>query len=284
MAGATIKLFLVQGDANRLRTAELSNWSGKAVAAPRTEFDHLLKREELQSAGVYILVGRDPDTGKPAAYIGEAELLAARLPQHRSKDYWNSVVVFTSKDDNLTKAHVKFLEGELLTSAQEAGRVVLLNGQGSGARLPESDREDMQVFLQKVHQLLPVLGADILTPIEQPTDSESTEEVIFTCETKGLVARGRRTPTGFVVLQGSQAVAQERPSAAKRHPFVPKARVELLADGTLVKEGDHFRFTKSTEFSSPSLAAGVVQGGGVSGLTAWRDEQGRTLKAVEESA
>ena len=67
VSGATIKLFLVHGDANRLRTAELSNWSGKAIAAPRTEFDQLLGREELQGSGVYILAGHDPDTGSVAA-------------------------------------------------------------------------------------------------------------------------------------------------------------------------------------------------------------------------
>ena len=31
--------------------------------------------------------------------------------------------------------------------------------------MPESDREDMEIFLEKIHQLLPVLGSDTLTPI-----------------------------------------------------------------------------------------------------------------------
>ena len=42
MATATIKLFLAFGDPKRLRTGEISNWSGKAVAAPRTDLDDLL--------------------------------------------------------------------------------------------------------------------------------------------------------------------------------------------------------------------------------------------------
>jgi hypothetical protein len=70
---ATIKLFLPLGDAKSLRTAEISNWTGKAVAAPRTELDALLAREELDKAGVYILIGSDPLTNAPRAYIGEAE-------------------------------------------------------------------------------------------------------------------------------------------------------------------------------------------------------------------
>ena len=73
MTSATIKLFLPRGDAKSLRTAEISNWTGKAVAAPRTELDELLAREELDKAGVYILIGSDPLTNAPRAYIGEAE-------------------------------------------------------------------------------------------------------------------------------------------------------------------------------------------------------------------
>jgi predicted type IV restriction endonuclease len=72
MTSATIKLFLPRGDAKSLRTAEISNWTGKAVAAPRTELDELLAREELDKAGVYILLGSDPLTNAPRAYIGEA--------------------------------------------------------------------------------------------------------------------------------------------------------------------------------------------------------------------
>jgi hypothetical protein len=59
MPSATIKLFLPHGDPKRLRTAEISNWSGKAVAAPRTDFDALLEREEMGQSGVYVLTGSE---------------------------------------------------------------------------------------------------------------------------------------------------------------------------------------------------------------------------------
>jgi hypothetical protein len=76
MTSATIKLFLPRGDAKSLRTAEISNWTGKAIAAPRTELDELLLREELKKAGVYILTGADLLSGSPRAYIGEAEIIS----------------------------------------------------------------------------------------------------------------------------------------------------------------------------------------------------------------
>src|SRR4051812_39348653 len=117
MGSATIKLYLPHGDGTRLRTAEISNWSGKALAAPRTEFDELLAREELQASGVYILTGSDPVTGKPRAYIGEAEVLKDRLKSHRSVEFWIGVLVFLSKDENLTKSHIRYLEGRVIDEA-----------------------------------------------------------------------------------------------------------------------------------------------------------------------
>src|SRR5213594_4881670 len=148
MPSATIKLFLPHGDPKRLRTAEISNWSGKAVAAPGTELEELLAREELSQPGVYLLTGTDADTGKSVAYVGEAEVIRDRLKQHRAKDFWVQATIFVSKDENLTKAHVRYLEGRLIGDAVQAGRVLLENSQSSGSKLPESEREDMEVFLE----------------------------------------------------------------------------------------------------------------------------------------
>ena len=211
MPSATIKLFLVHGDAKRLRTAELSNWTGKAIAGPRSELDTVLARNEATNSGVYFLSGTDPESGKPALYVGEAESIRERLRGHLNKDFWNHVIFFISKDENLTKAHVRYLEGRLIEQTKSAGRVLVINDQSSGSKLPESDREDMEVFLEKIHQLMPVLGADALLPIGSRSAGDA-EKQILACNIKGLKATGHVTPTGFVVLKGSQAVLKERAS------------------------------------------------------------------------
>jgi hypothetical protein len=230
MTSATIKLFLPRGDAKSLRTAEISNWTGKAVAAPRTELDELLAREELEKAGVYILVGSDPSTNAPRAYIGEAEVVRDRLKQHKAKEFWVSAIVFVSKDENLTKAHVRYLESRLLAEAAQVDRFTLEQNQAGGSRLPESDREDMEVFLARIRQLLPVLGSDILSPIAKADVKAQPGGVLF-CRNKGAEARGQRTPNGFFVFQGSTAVLNHRPSA-DTYPYVVAQRKQLIADGT----------------------------------------------------
>jgi hypothetical protein len=282
MSSATIKLFLPLGDAKSLRTAEISNWTGKAVAAPRTELDELLAREELDKAGVYILTGSDPTTNAPRAYIGEAEVIRERLKQHKAKEFWVSAIAFVSKDENLTKAHIRYLESRLLTEAVQIGRFTIEQNQATGSKLPESDREDMEVFLHRIRQLLPVLGSDILAPIAQPSAKSQPGGMLF-CRLKGAEARGQRTPNGFVVFRSSTAVLEDRPSA-QSYPYVLTQRKELIANGTLAEKEGYFVFAKDSEFSSPSAAAAVIHGGSANGLTAWRNADGKTLKQLDEQS
>jgi len=279
MASATIKIFLPHGDPKRLRTAELSNWTGKAVAGPRSEFDSVLAREESSNSGVYFLTGNDPETGKLAVYIGEAESIRDRVKAHLEKDFWNHIVFFISKDENLTKAHIRYLEGQLIEHAKKAGRAILKNNQGSGSKLPESDREDMEVFLEKMLQLLPALGIEVLVPAVSETAAPKNADLL-TCEIKGLKATGYLTPNGIAVLKGSQAVLTVRESSHK-YPWAVSLRERLKEDGSLVVDGDRLVFAKDVEFSSPSAAAAVVHGGQANGLTAWKNKHGKSLKELE---
>jgi hypothetical protein len=280
MAAATIKLFLPDGDAQGLRIAELSNWTGKVLAAPRSELESILAREELRQSGVYFLFGTDTETGKLKAYIGEGEDVGKRLRQHRDKEFWIQVVVFVSKDENLTKSHIRYLEGRLIEEAKKAGRFILENDQDSGAKLPEADREDMEVFLSKILQLLPILGCDIFIPAVTD-EPKSLKTDVFTFKIKGLEAMGKRTAKGFIVVAGSQATKQLRPSAPA---WVIQMRERLIKEGILTEEtGDTLCFQESAEFASPSAAAAVVCGGHVNGLTAWKNGSGKTLKEIEAS-
>lgn len=282
MPSATLKLFLVCGDPKRLRTAELSNWTGKAVAGPRSEFEKLLEREECESTGIYFLTGVDPSTSKRAIYIGEAENIKSRVKSHLTKDFWNQIVFFVSKDENLTKAHVKYLEGRLIDLAKESGRSFVMNGQGSGARLPESDREEMEIFLEKMQQMLPALDVDAFVPaVAKETNDQVKKEILF-CKIKGVTAKGYQTPNGFIVLEGSQAVLEER-SSAQKWPSVLTQRNNLIEEKVLIPEGGTYTFVKDTEFSSPSAAAATIHGGSANGLTAWVDSTGKSLKQIEKN-
>jgi hypothetical protein len=276
MQPATIKLFLTDGNPEGIRTAEISNWTGKAIAGPRSELTQLLQREELINPGVYFLTGVDPETDEPHLYIGEAESVVKRLKQHRERDDWSQAAAFVSKDENLTKAHIRYLEGSLITLANEAGNASIKNNAGSGAKLPESDMAEMNVFLQKILQLLPILGIDLFKVVE--TKNTTPDEMLY-YKTKGVEAKGKRTANGFVVFKGSQAVKEDRPSSIRW----AQKRKQYVKNKLLIDEGDYYVFVKDFEFGSPSTAGAIVCGGATNGLLKWKNKAGVCLKELEKT-
>jgi hypothetical protein len=277
---ATVKIFLAEGDPSSVRIAEISNWTGKAVAGPRSQLELVLRRDEAARPGIYFLTGINPETGKQRVYIGEAEAIRSRIKNHLDRDFWKTVIFFVSKDENLTKAHIKYLEGRLIEMTKEADRFELENTNLSGTHLPESDAADMNVFLDKIEQLLPVLGQDFLKPTAKLTASAQSSGLL-SCTIKNVRATGRSTENGFLVLKGSQAVLAERPST-KKYPYPSIARTQLISEGVLAQEPGNLFFTKDYEFSSPSAAASVIHGGHANGLTAWKDAKGISLKEIEQ--
>jgi len=277
---ATVRIFLAKGSPTSIRTAEISNWTGKAVAGPRSQIEDILTREEASKPGVYFLTGINPESGKERVYIGEAEIIRNRVKGHLDRDFWKTIVFFVSKDENLTKAHIKYLEGKLIVSTKHVGRFELENSQGSGSHLPESDAADMDIFLARMEQLLPILGQEFLKPLVR-TDAMLKRQDLLYCEIKDVKATGRQTDNGFVVLKGSQAVLEERPSTQK-YKYAANLRSGLLEEGILVPKSTHLEFGGDYEFSSPSAAAAVIHGGQANGLTSWRDSKGLSLKQREQ--
>lgn len=212
----SIKIFLATSSSSSLRTAEISNWSGKAIACSRKELDELSQRDEASRPGIYFLIGKDADSGEDSVYVGEAEQVAKRLKQHLGKAYWNQIIVFVSKDENLTKAHIKYLEGKLIDLGLRASKGIIHNNQSSGARLPEADQAEMDIFLDRILRLLPVMGTSLfnLPPATDSDDNTKSEKMI--CKVKALLAYGNRTDNGFVVYKGSQAVIEDRLQPSRR--------------------------------------------------------------------
>src|SRR3989339_404086 len=277
---STVKIFLALGEPNSVRTAEISHWTGKAVAGPRSQLDLILQRDEAAKPGVYFLTGINPETGKQRVYIGEAEVVRSRIKNHLDRDFWKTIIFFVSKDENLTKAHIKYLEGKLIELTKFADRFELENTLSSGSHLPEPDAADMDVFLARVEQLLPVLGQEFLKPITKAAVSPKPSDLL-TCTIKNVKATGRTAENGFIAFKGSEAVLSERPSV-KKYPYPSILRSQLISEGVLIQASDKLVFTKDYEFSSPSAAASVIHGGHANGLREWKDINGVSLKELEQ--
>ena len=138
------------------------------------------------------------------------------------------------------------------------------------------------MFLARIRQLLPVLGSDILAPIAEPSATAQRGGMLHT-KVKGAEGQGQRTANGFVVLRNSTAVLQERPSA-ENYPYVMAQRRQLISKGVLVEKDGFFVFARDAEFTSPSAAAAVIHGGSANGITAWKTDDGKSLKQLDEQA
>lgn len=236
----------------------------------------------MNKPGIYLLLGVDPTDGQDIAYIGEAEVISKRIKQHRVKDDWNSIIIFTSTSENLTKSHIRYLEGRLIEIGSSVGRYKMTNQKSSGAHLPESDQNDMEGFLDRIIRLLPVLGTEFATSIAHTPQESAPQDMLF-FSTKGASANGYRTPNGFVVLKGSTAVVEERDSAKSKGQWVVSLREKLKGGGALIVKDGFLEFTKDVEFGSSSAAAAVVQGGTAQGPVLWKNKSGRTLKEIDRN-
>lgn len=292
--GRSIKMFLADGVPGGIITAEIMNWTGHVMFGPRSRLVDLIKRDEAKRTGVYFLTGEDPEGGyKPVVYIGETDNVGKRLTQHNkdeNKDFWDRVCVVTSKDQNLTKAHVKYLESRLIAITGGLGRAKLFNGNAPEySQLPEADLSDMEFFIDQIRIVLPVLGRDFDflretirhseeedgsasdNTYESPDNIAPLELTDFELFSRryGINAQAREYGGEFIVLKGSTAQAKWigvdggyqslHNQLITEDILIPNDETEGLAV-----------FKKDHAFRSPSAASAVILGRPDNGRTSWK--------------
>lgn len=299
MTGRQVKLFLVDGAPGGLTVAEISNWTGKVVSAPRSKLAELLNRSEAARTGVYLLIGDDPNAlGGARVYVGESDVLAKRLRNHDvHKDFWDRAVLIASSDDNLTKAHVRYLESQLIRTARAVERATVENATApdSAAMLPEADTAVMDEFLTNLQLILPVLGINLLrgrtsaTQEAKEAEGDSRSPIFRLAIPKaGIDARAQEIDGEFTLLAGSTVASEVRAS---------KSYAASTASAYAAYEATHRKFrdegsiditqppavvTRNIPFKSPSTAGAIVTGRSCNGRKAWVTDEGQTYGGWEE--
>ena len=274
-----IRVLVPTGDPDGLRIVEKSNWPGVGVVFNRTNYKEVVGRSEFDKTGVYVLVGTSDDSILPTIYVGEGDPVKNRLNQHYGKkDFWNWAVFFVAKDDSLNKAHVQHLEAELLRLAKEAKQCNLDNGQGAMVpTLSEAEVALADGFLQDILSIFPLLGLGVF----EKTTTTARPGDMLSIDSKGIKASGYEDAKGFVVVKGSQLVKIETNTI---HQYMSTLRKDLLTQGVIVDNDQHYVFTQDQVFGSPSTAAGVIQGRTANGRKDWKNGDGKTLKELQEAA
>lgn len=277
--GKTIKIFLIEGNASSLMTCELSNWTGKAYKVPRLELNKLMERPDVAQAGIYLLFGRK-ENNKDLAYIGEAENIILRLNQQiKEKDFWNEVILFISKDQNLNKAHIKYLESRLYEISKKNDRYELVNGNTpTKSNISESDIAEMEEFISNIKILTNTLGHKIFEEkVNKSNDIIDESKYLYIKSNRGSDAIGELTNEGFLVFKDSHAAGK----VVASYPEISnKLRNELIEKKILKSKDEYYLFTEDYLFSSPSTAAMIVMGRSANGLIEWKNKNGIKLKEL----
>lgn len=304
--GRSLRIFVMGNNSRALKWVELVNWTGQAFIGRRDHIGLVRKRKELAEPGIYLLLSEgDNDGGAVEMYVGESDNFSNRLPQHQDKDWWSHFVVFVSKDKNLTKAHVKYLERRLHElGKQSLGTVTLRNSQEpAGSSIPEPDVSAMEEFLQNAIFVLETLGLSYFPasisevgaepspskedlPYRDLKDSEfymTLPKDFGSVNNKNLRGRLKANNGVYTLQKGSYVRAAARESFAG-HSYWELWQQILNSDAVATSEFEGVKkLVRDIEFRSPSAAGAIVRGGQTNGRTDWkRISDDRSLGECED--
>lgn len=227
MSGArakTINLLLHEGDLNGVITLEDSSWnSGELYSAPRSSVEDLIASEACNKYGVYLLLS--PET----VYIGQSSDLAKRITQHTvGKDWWESVVILTTKDDSLNHADIDFLESVLIDKASKIKRLDCENRtKGNPVKVDKFRQVYLGQYLEEALFLMQLIGITVFS--ESPQGHKSLHKNISEKQKPKAVDKGNHTSDQEQTEQKQKSYALIAESM-KIGAFVQKYVVPVIAD------------------------------------------------------
>ena len=284
MRGITISNYLVTGDPEGVIFAYMSNWTGQAIKIPRNLFPTTKDYAELKRPGIYYLLGLDEENPEDKlVYIGEANNLSERIIQHlrdNDKSFAETIICFSSKDENLTDSHTKYLEQKTIFTLGISNEYRLVNRkEGSLINLPKMVQDEMDTYFDNMKVLLPTLGYNLLYIKNQSEMNGSSPSENLRLEIGGFKAAAKLTSNGIEVLKGSEMNSREAPSLSGSYSNMRK----VLKEREIVTENKgKLKFLEDYEFRSPSAAAAIILGYPINGRTAWKNRYGKSLKEIEE--
>ena len=286
-------MFLMDGEVTGKIKCTLSNWTGVIYKIPRIQLGDLKSRDEMKQSGIYFLFGRDEDKQKDVTYIGQAttrkngEGVLLRIQEHTRDthaDYFNDVIILTTQNNSFGPTEISYLENKFTQLAKEAGRYIVKNGNDPNTgNVTEEKESELDEIVENTLMIIGTLGYRVFVPMTKKvsqdlTDNHSTYLYLKRKTKKSnkvIEATCERTTEGFVVLEGSQVEIKDSPylSASLKEMRQNLIASRVIQDGVLKEK---------QLFSSPSYAAAFLLGMQTNGRTDWKDQDGRTLKELEE--
>ncbi|CAL2087266.1 GIY-YIG nuclease family protein [Tenacibaculum sp. 190524A05c] len=263
--GKTVKLFFEEGNHHGIIQAEMINWTGYVIAAPRTALADLYKMNDIDKAGIYFLVSDE----EKKVYVGETMNGINRLKDHDDKkDFWDKLILVQTKDFNLTKTHCSYLEYRCAQLIEKTfynleNKKSLNDYTGI---LPRPDISDMEVFVENLSFILPATGVNILQPII--TKQDKTKAVAeFEMNNRFVKAEAYIQDDLFIIKKGSIGKEKSSPSL---YETIREKRNALIEKGIFeIREGKLF-VIEDYPTTSSSTAGCFLTGTPISGPQNWK--------------
>ena len=269
--GKTVTTYLIDGDPKGTQYAFISNKICQMFVVPRSNLSYLNTQEKLQKPAFYILLGEDEAT-KPQAYIGETENFRERVKDHDSKkSFWQKALIFVSKDADMTKVDVQYLEYKAIADAKKTNAYLLNDNKQipKAPNMPEYQQDAMDEFFEDVKFLASFIGCNIFE-ISQPN-----AENLYYVKSRNCDAKGFYSSSGFSVMKGSVV------SGTMTSSFRWKDKRDNMLREYAKKEGDNYVMIADKTFSTPSAASDFCLGRSSNGWTEWKDKDGNTLDSMQ---
>lgn len=206
----TINLLLYDGILNGVIGIEDSSWnSGELYSAPRASVQDLFKTDACNKYGIYLLLSNS------RVYIGQSSDLAKRLAQHTiGKDWWESAVILTTKDDNLTRSDIDYLENVLIERAFAIDKLDCDNKKkGNPPKVDKFRRVILDQYLNEALFLMDLIGITVFADGKvKRTDKHgkaagSVTPVINTMDVKTKLSLGKRVKAEAIQYAKDHGVA-----------------------------------------------------------------------------
>ena len=286
-------MFLMDGEVTGKIKCTLSNWTGVIYKIPRIQLADLKSRDEMKQSGIYFLFGRDEDKQKDVTYIGQAtnrkngEGVLLRVQEHTRDihaDYFNDVIILTTQNNSFGPTEISYLENKFTQLAKDAGRFIVKNGnEPNSGNVTEEKQSELDEVVENTLMIVGTLGYRVFVPMTKKTSQNISEgnstHLYLKRKTKKsnrlIEAVCEQTSEGFVVLEGSQV---EMIDSHTLPTSLKELRKELM-EANVIKDGI---LQENQLFSSPSYAATFLLGMPTNGRTDWKNQDGKTLKELEE--
>ena len=178
----TINLLLYDGDLDGVISIEDSSWySGELYSAPRESVSELLETDACKKYGVYLLLSKDK------VYVGQSRDLAKRISQHIvGKDWWESAVILTTKDNGLNHSDIDYLESVLIDKAFRIDRLDCDNkNKGNDPKVDKFRKVFLDQYLGEALFVMQLIGINVFS-------EKKAGSIINVIDTKTKLALGRR--------------------------------------------------------------------------------------------